>query len=193
MTLPPQQTLVELDCDFLVCRLAERHVKTEAAAIAVALPEAWRIYDAACTARAHPWHLPMHAILERAKVQVGASERDTLVEWLYSEQPTRNLCRRPIPSMIELVRKIVDSGIKVVIVSNSEGGLEQLIGELGWRNDFACIADSGRLGLAKPDPGIFAWTGQELGLAPAKTTFSAPSWVQLTSLRAPSKRTIPSR
>ena len=46
-------------------------------------------------------------------------------------------------------------GVKVVIVSNSEGMLEPLFEQLDIRSHFDLIADSDRLGFEKPDPRIF--------------------------------------
>src|SRR5690606_32002677 len=120
-----------------------------------ALPEAWRAYDAACATHSHPWHLLMRTILERGGVQLGTSMRDALVQWLWEEQPRLNLWRKPIAGMIELVRELAASGTTVAVISNSEGRLRQLAEELRWQDDFACIADSGLLGFAKPDPRIF--------------------------------------
>lgn len=176
VTFDVGQTLTELDCELLVARLAERDVVADPAALAAALPEAWRRYDAACATEPHPWHRLMHTLLELGKVQASDTQRAVLVDWLWSEQPKVNLWRRPIPGMIEIVRQVAAAGVKVAIISNSEGRLAQLIDELGWLDDFLCIADSGLLGVAKPNPEIFTWTGEQLGALPADFVHIGDSW-----------------
>ncbi len=47
------------------------------------------------------------------------------------------------------------TGVKVVIVSNSEGTLEKLLGRLGILDAFDFVLDSAVVGVEKPDPRIF--------------------------------------
>lgn len=176
VTFDVGQTLTELDCDLLSERLLERGVRVDAQAIEAALPEAWRVYDVACATSAHPWHLLMDTLLQGAAVPCGRVEREQLVDWLWSEQRVRNLWRRPIAGMIEIVRRVAAAGTRVAIVSNSEGRLAELIAELGWQEEFPCIADSGLLGVAKPAPAIFEWTGRALGVVPADFVHIGDSW-----------------
>lgn len=170
------QTLTELDCVLLSERLAEKSVTASAVALETALPEAWRQYDAACSGSqgAHPWHLLMETILQGA----GASGDDlgAVVQWLWEEQPKRNLWCKPIAGMIEVVRALSASGTKVGVISNSEGKLAQLAEQLGWLDEFQVIADSGALGFAKPGRKIFEWTGEVLGVAPSEIVHVGDSW-----------------
>lgn len=87
---------------------------------------------------------------------VGIHERVPLVEWLWSEQPARNLWRAPIRPMVDLARELAAAGARVGVVSNSEGRLAELLAEIGIADAFATIVDSGRVGIEKPDPRIFA-------------------------------------
>ena len=171
------QTLTELDCDFLARRLAQRDIEVRPDALLAALPDAWRAYDvasAAGTEGGHPWHLLMHKLLQGAAVDSALVP--STVEWLWNEQPKCNLWRKPIPGMIEVVRKIAQGGTKVAVISNSEGKLAQLAEEMGWQSDFEIIADSGRLGFAKPGPKIFQWTSRALGIAPENFIHVGDSW-----------------
>lgn len=104
----------------------------------------------------------MHALLAGA----GITEPASLVEWLWSEQPAKNLWRKPIPAMVDLARELAASGARVGVLSNSEGHLAALLAEIGIADTFATIVDSGRIGIEKPDPRIFAHALAELG-APA--------------------------
>ncbi|MDI3286130.1 HAD family hydrolase [Polyangium sp. 15x6] len=160
------QTLAALDADLTAARLAERSLSFDPKRIEVALPDAWRVYDDAIHRGlgGHPWKIFMRALLERAAASpldeealVGA------VDFLWSEQPRKNLWRRPIPGMLELAEDLSDAGVPVGIISNSEGRLAELVAELGWDDRFLVLADSGRLGMDKPDRAIFAWTAGRLG------------------------------
>ena len=94
----------------------------------------------------------MHALLTGS----GIGQPDDLVEWLWTEQRTKNLWRKPIPGMVALARELAARGVRVGVVSNSEGRLAELLGEIGIADAFATIVDSGRIGIEKPDPRIFA-------------------------------------
>jgi putative hydrolase of the HAD superfamily len=69
--------------------------------------------------------------------------------------------------MMDIVRALDAAGVPQGIVSNSEGRLAELMGELGWASSFRAIADSGKLGVEKPDRRIFDWCVAQLGVAPA--------------------------
>jgi putative hydrolase of the HAD superfamily len=158
------QTLAELDTAMLSRRLRERGVAVASARLEAAVPEAWTTYDAAIRAGAggHPWKILMARLLDLAGTP-GDRVGD-LVDWLWTEQPVENLWRRPIPGMIEIARELAAASVPLALLSNSEGRIAELADELGWLELFPVIADSGRLGIEKPDPAIFAWTAERLGV-----------------------------
>jgi HAD superfamily hydrolase (TIGR01509 family) len=165
-------TLIELDLDFLAQRLGERGTAVEVTALVASAPAAWLHYDALAPTSTHPWLDFMSKLLEGAGVQnVGP-----LAEWLWSEQPHKNLFRRPITPMIDLARDLARRGVTVAVLSNSEGRLQELLTEIGIAEPFAAIIDSGRLAFAKPDPRIFAHTLAELGLPNAVPVHIGDSW-----------------
>jgi HAD superfamily hydrolase (TIGR01662 family) len=73
--------------------------------------------------------------------------------------------RRSSPSTPKLVRELGAAGVPVAVLSNSEGKLFELVVELGWEADFLAVADSGKLGMEKPERPIFEWTRERLGVA----------------------------
>jgi putative hydrolase of the HAD superfamily len=170
------QTLCELDTAMLSRRLAERGVAVAAARIEAAVPEAWRAYDAAIHAGAggHPWKVLMARLL--ALAGVPDPDAGPAVDWLWTEQPARNLWRRPIPGMIEVARSLRRAGVPAGVVSNSEGHLAELVAELGWQEELPIVADSGQLGMEKPDSPIFHWTAERLGVAPGRVVHVGDSW-----------------
>ena len=162
------QTLCELDAAMLARRLGERGLSVAEPRLDAAVIDAWRAYDAAIDQGlgGHPWKVLMRELLALA----GAPEASIgdAVDWLWTEQPSRNLWRRPIDGMIEVVIDLHRAGVRVGVVSNSEGKLAELIDEIGWAAHFPVVADSGKLGLEKPGPAIFRWAADELGAAPER-------------------------
>jgi putative hydrolase of the HAD superfamily len=165
-------TLIELDLDFLAHRLGEKGSTVDVAALAASAPAAWLHYDALAPTSTHPWQDFMAKLLEGA----GVANVGPLVEWLWSEQPHKNLFRKPIAPMIELARELAARGVAVAVLSNSEGRLSELLTEIGVADPFAAIIDSGRLAFAKPDPRIFAYTLAELGAPDATPVHIGDSW-----------------
>jgi HAD superfamily hydrolase (TIGR01549 family) len=173
VTFDAGQTLVELDLDFLTTRLGERGITTTAERLAEATGAAWKRYDVLVDSGApHPWQAFMDELLAGA----GVSEAGPVVEWLWREQPTKNLFRKPIADMIALARELAASGVRVAVLSNSEGRLAELLEEVGIADAFAAIIDSGREGVAKPDPRIFARTLERVGGDAASAIHIGDSW-----------------
>ncbi len=170
------QTLAEMDTAMLAARLAERGVTVSADALEDARPAMWRRYNEAIREGlgGHPWVLLMSTLLR--SVGVADDAISPLAEWLFAEQPRRNLWRRPIAGMIERVRALRARGVPVGVISNSEGGLAHLIEEMGWSADFDAVADSGALGMEKPDRAIFDWTAERLGVAVRDIVHVGDSW-----------------
>jgi putative hydrolase of the HAD superfamily len=149
--------VIDLDLDFLARRLAERGVTASPSALAASAPEAWRCYDALVDpvgpAGGHPWRELMATLLRGAGVADAAV--GPVVEWLWDEQPRANLWRAQIPGMVALARELGARGVRVAVLSNSEGRLAELLAEIGIADAFAAVIDSGRVGIEKPDRRIF--------------------------------------
>jgi putative hydrolase of the HAD superfamily len=60
-----------------------------------------------------------------------------------------------LPGVRESLRAFAAMGLKMVVVSNSDGTVEQLMHESGLRPFFEAVVDSHVVGYAKPDPRIF--------------------------------------
>ena len=101
---------------------------------------------------------------------------EDLVNWLWTEQPTKNLWRRPVPGMFELVRDLAAAAVPVGIVSNSEGRLAELVAEIEPQVRFAVIADSGKLGFEKPDPRIFQFAAEQIGVEARDLVHVGDAW-----------------
>ncbi len=170
------QTLCELDVALLASRAHERGVQLAPEALSGAAPAAWRAYNDAKReglAGRDAWCLFMESLLSGAGA--GAASR-RLSEWLWTEQPRKNLWRRPIAGMIELVVELKSHGLPLAVVSNSEGRLMQLLGEVGIASHFDVVIDSGRLGFEKPDRRMFELCASALGGAVRDLIHVGDAW-----------------
>jgi HAD superfamily hydrolase (TIGR01662 family) len=161
------QTIAGIDNDLLMQKLERLGVSSAAGDLESASRIAWGAYDAAVRAgiAGHPWKLFMRTFLENGLVpRPSADEIERAVDALWDDQPKVNLWRRALPDMIELVKELRSAGIPHAILSNSEGRLLELIAEMGIADLFPIVGDSGRLGLEKPDPRMFHWAAEKLGV-----------------------------
>jgi putative hydrolase of the HAD superfamily len=62
----------------------------------------------------------------------------------------------PIPGAVEAVRAIAGAGVRVAVVSNSDGSVEASLRLAGFDGLFEFVLDSAIVGVGKPDPRIFA-------------------------------------
>jgi HAD superfamily hydrolase (TIGR01549 family) len=169
------QTLGELDYEFVAQRLRERNVSFDPAAAQARGKHAWEIYGAK--------KREGHAVAWRGMIEaqlcgggVTPERAQELGAWLWEEQPRKNLWRRPIAGMIELVREQRLRGTPIAIISNSEGHLAELVAELGWSKDFDVVVDSGRLGIDKPDRRIFEHACAALGVPASQLLHVGDAW-----------------
>lgn len=170
------QTLADLDHELLARRCAERGALLSPERLATETSAAWLAYGEAKRAGLKgrdAWCAFMSTLLARA------GERDqarALAEWLFDEQPKRNLWQKPIAGMFELVAELEEAGTPLGIISNSEGRLLELVDELGYSSLFSVIADSGRLGFEKPDRRIFDFAAARLGIATEELVHVGDAW-----------------
>lgn len=171
------QTLLELDHACLARRLEERGVTLDAERARLETPGAWVAYGEAKRnglLGQDAWCTFMRTLLERSGLDTTAANH--LATWLWGEQPKVNLWRKPIPGMFELALDIRRRDIPIGVVSNSEGKLAELTAELGHASTFRVIADSGVLGIEKPDPRIFQFAAERLNVATSDIVHIGDSW-----------------
>jgi HAD superfamily hydrolase (TIGR01509 family) len=63
------------------------------------------------------------------------------------------------------------AGLRLGVVSNSDGRVDQALQAAGLREYFDVVVDSGLLGVEKPDPRIFQAALDALGVAPEETLY----------------------
>ncbi len=113
------------------------------------------------------WGRMVGTIVHRAGLEEDAVPRFLEVVWRAHEQ--RNLwCKVPdgLGAALDDVRSL---GVRVAIISNSEGMLDRLFRDLGIDGHFDLLVDSGRVGVEKPDPKIFGVAFDHFAIGPERT------------------------
>ena len=159
-------TVVFLDMEAICEIVAARGVTLEASALWRAEAEAKRRYEA-LLARDAPdheagWTLYMATLLEAAGVP-NARARE-LVPSIRASHDGHNLWRRVPAGLPDALDRLRAAGLATGIVSNSEGGIGDLLAEVGLASRFDVIVDSHLEGVAKPDPEIFRRAVARLGV-----------------------------
>lgn len=164
------QTLASIDVGLLAEKLERFALRAPVERFSASLGSAWTAYDDAVRAGlgGHPWRVFMRALLTRALDGAGDAAIDEAVEFLWNDQPRQNLWRSRLPEMIAIVEGLRARGVPYAILSNSEGKLRELLDEMELSSLFPIVADSGRLGVEKPDRRIFDWVSAELGVPNAE-------------------------
>lgn len=101
----------------------------------------------------------------------SALPADLVAEAWRAADERQHLWDDPIPGAHECVTRLREAGLKVGVVSNSDGRVEAALARAGLAELFEVIVDSGVVGVAKPDPAIFAHALEPLGLAPHETWY----------------------
>ena len=160
-----------LDLDELIRRLQERGATvisptTVRAVLQASLPEAYRAHDEGIVARlGHEgsWRRLMQVIVEASGL-VAASSVAESVDVLWRDQPTRNLWRWVPDEARALLEELSAASVPMVVTSNSEGRVAELLEQVGLARHFRAILDSGVTGFAKPDRRMFERAAEALGV-----------------------------
>jgi HAD superfamily hydrolase (TIGR01509 family) len=78
---------------------------------------------------------------------------------------------RTMPGTSEALDRLRAAGLRLGIVSNSDGRVEEALEAAGIRDRFDVILDSALVGVEKPDPAIFRAALTALGVAPDEALF----------------------
>jgi putative hydrolase of the HAD superfamily len=80
-----------------------------------------------------------------------------------------------IPGVADGIEALRSKGVRVAVISNSDGSVEGSLGEAGLASLFEEILDSEVVGVKKPDPGIFHLALERLGMNAASTWYVGDS------------------
>jgi putative hydrolase of the HAD superfamily len=90
--------------------------------------------------------------------------------WRAADEPAL-LWDEPAPGAVACLTRLRDAGVRVGVVSNSDGRIGDALGRAGLAPLIDCVVDSGVVGVEKPDPAIFAHALAALGLDAGHTWF----------------------
>jgi putative hydrolase of the HAD superfamily len=160
-------TLISIDYDRIreVAARCETFPDDAALDEAEARARAWA--DAGVRARLSTrelWDGYFGRILER--VGLPETHLAACLDALWEMHHERGLWRRPIPGAREVLERLRAAGKRLAVVSNAEGQVERDLDEAGFGGLLETVVDSHRVGVAKPDPGIFAIALGRLGATP---------------------------
>ena len=156
LLLDAGNTLVYLDHEALAGCVRKAACAVDAAALARAEPVAKRRYEALMTAgmsHEQGWDLYMCVLLESSGVSPDAA-LGALPE-IKREHEHFNLWRKVPSELPGALARALQHGIRLGVVSNSEGRLNALFERVGLASYFEIVVDSALEGVRKPDPEIF--------------------------------------
>ena len=102
---------------------------------------------------------------------VGAEAIPSLLAELWRRNVTGGLWHRPVPGAAATLARLRASGLRLAVVSNAEGRVAEDLEIAGLAVHFETIVDSHRVGVAKPDPRIFALALERLGAAAEESLY----------------------
>jgi putative hydrolase of the HAD superfamily len=85
---------------------------------------------------------------------------------------SESLWRIVRPGTIEALERLKSSGLKLAIISNADGRVENDARRFGIASYFDVIVDSQVVGVAKPDPRIFRIALERLGVTPDEALYT---------------------
>ena len=111
---------------------------------------------------ARGWGLLMGTMLHRSGLAIG--RLPSVLDALWAEHDRYNLWSLVPDGLGEALERVRRAGVRVAVVSNSEGILERLFEQLGISSAFDLVIDSGVVGIEKPAPGIFRLALERFGI-----------------------------
>ena len=80
-----------------------------------------------------------------------------------------------IDGTVETISRLQRGGIRVAVVSNSDGSVRESLSRAGFDGLFEFVVDSHEVGVAKPDPAIFLHALARLGVDAARAWYVGDS------------------
>ena len=168
-------TLVRLDFEWMAAEVARIGYAVDASTLRRAEIQGRRAYDASVRANASgpPSRGDVRAYFDGTLVAAGvpAPLRPTAVDRFLEREKASGLWCRPMEGAREAVDGLLSMGLRVAVVSNSDGSAERHLEHADMLRGIEFVVDSHRVGIEKPDPAIFAAALGRLGTVPERTLF----------------------
>jgi HAD superfamily hydrolase (TIGR01549 family) len=103
--------------------------------------------------------------------EASALPEDLVAEAWRAADERQHLWDDPISGAHEALTRLGEAGLRLGVVSNSDGRVEAALRRAALADFFEVIVDSGVVGVAKPDPRIFDFALGPLELAPEETWY----------------------
>jgi len=164
--------LLDLDYGYLRRLIEARHEPVEDAALARAEAIARREVDrnVADGGRVSDnWRDYFRTIL--GQVKVPAQEHDGIIDSLWDAHQRVGLWTVASRGATAAVAELKRRGFRLGVVSNAEGRVARDLDNAGYDGKFETVVDSFRVGVEKPDPGIFAIALERMALRPDSVVF----------------------
>jgi HAD superfamily hydrolase (TIGR01509 family) len=114
-------------------------------------------------------------LLALAEIQGSADLLDRAAATILREHLAVNAWSRVGEGVREALQRLRASGLRLAVVSNSEGTVEAMLVEQGLRDHFDTVVDSAVVGVAKPDPRIFQLALDRLDVAASDAIMAGDS------------------
>jgi len=113
----------------------------------------------------------VRAILVRLGMPAAAADAlaPDVVATLKRDVGTRRLWSQVMPGVPDALRALRQAGLRLVVVSNSDGTVEEGLSYAGLRDHLDAVVDSAVVGAEKPDPAIFRHALEIAGVRPERT------------------------
>ena len=165
-------TIAFLDVDAVAAVVrGEGHV-VEASRLRAVEGRAKRRYEALLregVSHEEGWGLYLATLLEEGGLEQRLAR--AMVAPLRASHDRLNLWRSVPAELPPALERVRAAGLRLAIVSNSEGRLPELLEHVGLLHLFELIVDSHHEGVRKPDPEIFRRALARLGIGPRETVY----------------------
>jgi putative hydrolase of the HAD superfamily len=105
----------------------------------------------------------------------ATGDLDAAAELIWDRHLVENVWSRLYDGVVGALQRLRERGLRLALVSNSEGTVEALIERLQLSAYFDAVVDSWHVGVTKPDPAIFLHALERLGVAPAEAVMVGDS------------------
>jgi HAD superfamily hydrolase (TIGR01509 family) len=130
--------------------------------------ERGELFDIEWSRRAAPGAASWGRMVGTIALVLGVSPlaMPALLDRAWQTHAERNLWDRVPAGLGDALDALRAHGVRVAIISNSEGMLDRLFTELGVLHHFDLVVDSGKVGFEKPDPRIYRVAFEHFGVDP---------------------------
>lgn len=167
-------TLIRLDFEWMAEDLARHGFATDPATLRRAEIAGRRAYDASTAAAARPGARgDVRAYFGGTLAAAGLPEpmRAPAAERFLVREQDHGLWCRPMEGARAALDALEAMGLRLAVVSNSDGRAERHLDRAGMMRGIEFVVDSHLVGIEKPDPAIFAVALGRLGTPPGRTLF----------------------